>query len=80
MRSPYLPSSTTPIVVTTLALGYARVIALAGAHFLTTSLFVTLLATLAIAGLVTAITLLDVVFSFIDAVDASVVVVAGIAR
>ena len=62
--------------MSTLALGYARVITLAGAHFLTTALFMTLLATLALVGLVTAVTLLDVVFSFIDAIDASVVIVA----
>jgi hypothetical protein len=66
-----LVSPCTPVSV--FAVSLARTIALVGAHFITTALFVALLSTLALAGIITAVSVFDVVFSFIDAVHVSAV-------
>lgn len=57
--------------MSTLAVSLARTITSTGAHLLTAILFASLLSVLALVGLVTAVAVLDVVFSFIDAVHAS---------
>lgn len=54
-----------------LAVSLARTITLTGAHFFTTVLFAILLTALALVGIVTAVSVLDVAFSVIDAVHAS---------
>jgi hypothetical protein len=59
--------------VSTLAVNLVRTITITGAHFCTTVLFAALLTALALVGVVTAVSVLDVAFSFIDAVHASAV-------
>ena len=64
-----VPPSAPPL--SSFAASLVRTCALTGAHALTTALFAALLSALALMGSLTAMSVLDVVLSFIDAVHAS---------